>query len=128
MFTVDIMTEIKKEETLRSSFTPDGGRLFLCFDEEAKKYRVGTRWSWFCSFDNIHDSGDAFDVLEMLDDADKEAIKFLKMEIKRNPRTRCDNKGMSRAFHLLHCVEQRKAGFKPQASGSKHSVINWVKA
>ena len=119
---------IKNTETLRSSFTVDGQRLFLIYDESKKLYRVATRWAWLVSFDNVRDACDAFDSIEFMEGDLRKAAKIVKNEMVRTSRNNFSylNNAMARVNWLISCVERRLQGLRPVYCGSKGSVIKWV--
>ena len=112
-------------ETLRSSVTPDGQRVFLEFD--GSSYRIGTRWNWLARFDRIFDACDAFEAIEMMEGDLSKIAKVVKAEIQRVPRCQFGSKRntMTRIVYLVNCVEKRIRGLRPAFCGSKGSVIDW---
>lgn len=76
------MPSTSTHETLRSSFTLHGDRLFLIYDAMRQLYRLATRWCWLTSFANIEDAGIAFDALELVDGNIHQAARLAKKEIK----------------------------------------------
>ena len=114
-------------ETLRSSWTIDGVRIFLTFDSEKQQYRIETRWYLIASFNNINDACDAFEAMEMIESNDHRAVgKWIKVEIDRVPRHKsAGNRSIS---ELVSCVERRIAGLRPKSCGSKSSVTQWIQA
>lgn len=76
------MPSTSAHETLRSSFTLHGDRLFLIYDAMRQLYRLATRWCWLTSFANIEDAGIAFDALELVDGNIHQAARLAKKEIK----------------------------------------------
>ena len=114
-------------ETLRSSWTIGGARIFLLFDADKNQYRLATRWLWLSSFGDINEACDAFDALEMIDLVDlREAAHWASVEIRRTPKHRTKGSAMARAFHLLNCIENRLRGLRPQHYGSKNAVVRWI--
>lgn len=118
-------------EILRSTYMIDSNPLFLCFDEETKTYRVGTRWTPVAKFEKIDDAVDAYSVLELLDaPASKDLGRVIRKEMKRAHRDSFDfvTKPMSRINYLIDCVEKRLAGLKPVRCGGKGAVEKWIAA
>lgn len=116
-------------ETIRSSFTPDGQRVFLEFDAERNVYRIATRWAWLVSFDNIWDACDAFEAIELIEGDLRKSAKLAKSEIGRVPRHHsAAPQSMGRINYLVNCIERRLAGLRPIRTGSKGSVECWVAA
>lgn len=116
-------------ETIRSSFTPDGQRVFLLFDVERGIYRIATRWSWLTQFDNIWDACDAFEAVELMEGDLRKVAKLAKSEIARVPRHHFVRAiSMSRIVYLVNSIERRLAGLRPIRTGSKGSVEAWVPA
>jgi len=116
-------------ETLRSSFTPDGQRVFLEFDSESKVYRIATRWAWLISLDNIQDACDAFEAIEMMEGDLRQFAKLAKSEINRVQRHHfVAPQSMARINYLINSIERRLAGLRPIRTGSKGSVESWVVA
>ena len=126
------MNTSKTTETLRSSFTPDGQRVFLEFDGAKGVYRLATRWAWLVSFDNVWDACDAFEALEMAEGDLRAIAKVAKAEIIRVPRSRFVRvsgggaMGTTRMNYLINSIERRLAGMRPVRCGSKGSVEKWV--
>lgn len=91
-------------ETLRSSWTLDGTRIFLQFDPVRGLYRLATRWYWLTSFTQINDACEAFEALEMSEGDHCVVAKRLKhaTRLKRSPAATA----MSRIHQLLSYVEQ----------------------
>jgi len=120
----------KKMETLRNSFTTDGQRVFLMFDESRGLYRLATRWAWLSSFDSIWDACDAFEAVEFMEGDLRHVSKISKSEISRVPRHRFGSRRgtMSRINYLINCIERRIAGLRPVICGSKGSVEKWIPA
>ena len=114
-------------ETLRSSVTPDGQRVFLVFDEDKSQYRLATRWIWLAGFDSVWDACDAFEALEMMEGDLRASSKKIKTEIARIPRhfDLLRNKA-TRISHLVTCAEKRINGLRPLSCGSKGSVTKWI--
>jgi len=115
-------------ETLRSSVTPDGQRVFLVFDEDKSQYRLATRWIWLAGFDSVWDACDAFEALEMMEGDLRASSKEIKTEIARIPRHHFGflrNKA-TRISHLVTCAEKRINGLRPLSCGSKGSVTKWI--
>ena len=113
-------------ETLRSSITPDGQRVFLMFDQS--KYRLATSWVWLTSFDSVWDACDAFEALQTMEGDLRPVAKIIKSEIARVPR-HCfgaSRNKMSRINHLINDVLRRAGGLRPVVCGSKGSVVKWV--
>jgi hypothetical protein len=121
---------MQTQETLRSSFTCDGVRIFLIHDAPTKTFRIGTRWYWLNSFESVWDACDAFEALQLMEGDEKLILRALKTEIMRNPRTRYSfhRIGMERVNYLISCAEKRLQGLRPVSCGSKGSVIRWVPA
>lgn len=117
-------------ETLRSSYTCDGVRLFLLFDAKARLYRLATRWYWLSSFDSIWDACDAFECLELIEGSEQQIARILKSEIKRVPRSTFGKarSSMGRLNYLINSAERRLQGLRPIRSGSKGSVEHWIPA
>jgi hypothetical protein len=124
------MTSASAQETLRSSFTCEGVRIFLLFDAHARLYRLATRWYWLTSFGSIWDACDAFDALQLMEGDDRQICRILKSEIKRVPRHHfglARNK-MGRINYLINSAERRLQGLRPIRCGSKGAVEHWVAA
>jgi hypothetical protein len=118
-----------KETIIRSSFTPDGQRVFLEFDAERKVYRIGTRWNWLIDFANIWDACDAYEAIEFMEGDLRQAAKLAKAEIARVPRHQfTDPNSMGRIRYLINSIERRLAGLRPIRTGSKGSIESWVAA
>lgn len=122
-------------ETLRSSFTAGGTRIFMIYDPakgQDKPYRLATRWRWLASFADVWDAGDAFEALELSDCSGKERefAKWAAREIRRVPRHHFGNgrNTHSRIRYLLNGVERRMQGLRPQRCGSKGSAERWIAA
>lgn len=95
-------------ETLRSSVTLQGDRLFLIYDPMRNLYRVATRWSWLTSFSHIDDACDAFETLELVNGDIHQAASLAKAEISRRTRVATSNRGssaMKRTWLLVDCIE-----------------------
>lgn len=124
------MTKVKRTETLRSSFSLDGLRIFLEYDQDRNEFRLATRWRWLSKFDNVHDACDAFEALELIEGDEIRAATLIKKEIARVPRHRFGNAGrdMRRINYLINCVERRLAGLRPIRTGSKGAVECWIPA
>jgi hypothetical protein len=117
------------EEVLRSSFTAGGTRVFLVYRVDRNEYRLGTRWYWLTSFDNVWDACDAFEALELTDGDEREIARLAKKEIIRVPRTRFAHRAsMQRINYLVNSIERRLAGLRPQRCGSKGAVERWIDA
>jgi hypothetical protein len=122
-------------ETLRSSFTAAGTRVFLTYDPakaQDKPYRLATRWRWLASFEQIQDACDAFEALELSDCEGREHdfAKWAVREIRRVPRHMFgpQRSTMKRINYLINSVERRMQGLRPQRCGSKGSVERWILA
>lgn len=116
-------------ETLRSSFTADGQRIFLQYEPQCSRYRLATRWSWLADFDNVRDACDAFEALELMEGDLKRIARLAKAEIARVPRHRfVQPNSMGRINYLIRCVERRVAGLRPIRTGSKGAVESWIPA
>lgn len=116
-------------ETIRSSFTPDGQRVFLEFDAERQVFRIGTRWAWLVSFGSIWDACDAFEAIEMMEGDLRKVAKMAKAEVGRVPRHQfVAPQSMGRINYLINSIERRLAGLHPIRTGSKGSVETWVSA
>ena len=115
-------------ETLRSSITTDGQRVFLFFDETRGLYRLATRWSWLASFDSVWDGCDAFEALEMMEGDLRQAARAIKREISRVPRHRFGSKrnSMGRTNYLIDSVIKRLSGLRQVICGSKGAITKWV--
>ena len=120
----------KTHETLRSSVTCDGIRVFLVYDTEKKYFRIGTRWYWLTNFESVWDACDAFEALQLMEGDEKQIMEALKVEIKRTPRGRYSFQriGMGRVNYLINCAEKRLQGLRPLSCGSKGAVVRWVPA
>lgn len=115
-------------EILRSSWALDGTRIFLEFDSEKQKYMVVTRWVVLASFDNVHDAIEAFEVVEMSDDATKGFAQAAKLEMKRTPRHQFLGSGHARIIFILGGAAKRMNGLRPVSCGSKGSITKWQAA
>ncbi|MGF6996743.1 hypothetical protein [Paraburkholderia sp. GAS32] len=124
-------------ETLRSSFTAAGTRVFMVFDParaaaHKPAYRLATRWRWLAAFSDVWAAGDAFEALEMSDCAGQEHLfgKWAMSETRRVPRHHFGNQRntWARVRYLLNSVERRMQGLRPQRCGSKGSVERWIPA
>ena len=117
-------------ETLRSSYTCGGDRLFLFFDAKARLYRLATRWCWLSSFDSVWDACDAFEALELIEGNEQQIARILKAEIKRVPRYTFGSarSTMGRLNYLINSAERRLQGLRPIRCGSKGSVEHWIPA
>ena len=116
-------------ETLRSSFTTAGQRVFLEFDSESKVYRIATRWVWLASFDNVLDACDAFEAIEMMEGDLRQIAKLAKSEINRVPRHHfVAPYSIGRINYLINSIERRLTGLRPIRTGSHGSVEQWRSA
>lgn len=124
------MIKEEQSETLRSSFSLSGLRIFLEYDTNRNEFRIATRWRWLGKFANVYDACDAFEALEMIEGDEIRAAKFIKKEIARVPRHRFGNASadMRRINYLINCVERRLAGLRPIRTGSKGAVECWIPA
>ncbi len=115
-------------ETLRSSVTPDGQRVFLVFDEDKSQYRLATRWIWLTSFESVWDGCDGFEALEMMEGDLRQAAMAIKGEISRVPRHQFGSarNNMVRTKYLIDCVIKRLAGLRPVSCGRKGAIQKWV--
>lgn len=113
-------------ETLRSSWTLDGQRIFLIFS--AGLYRVATRWVWLASFKQLAEAAVAFEALEMLEGDPRALMSHIKTEIRRRPSRQFGSRrhSMSRIAYLVRCVDNRVAGLRVRIGGSKGSVEAWA--
>jgi hypothetical protein len=124
------MPKSPRHETLRSSFTLDGTRVFLIHDADKAAYRLATRWVWLSSYPRIEDACDAFEALEALElmsGNEKRIAGFLTSEIKRVPRHRFGSarNTMGRINYLINCAEHRMKGQRLVICGSKGAVERW---
>jgi hypothetical protein len=121
------MPKSPRHETLRSSFTLDGTRVFLIHDADKAAYRLATRWVWLSSYPRIEDACDAFEALELMSGNEKRIAGFLTSEIKRVPRHRFGSarNTMGRINYLINCAEHRMKGQRLVICGSKGAVERW---
>lgn len=124
------MTSTCTQETLRSSFTCEGVRVFLIYDAQTRAYRLATRWYWLASFETVWDACDAFEALQLMEGDDQQICRILKSEIKRVPRYvfGSNRNKMGRINYLINSAERRLRGLRPIRCGSKGSVERWVAA
>lgn len=116
-----------QHEILRSSFCPDGSRIFLMFDASRNLYLIATRWSWVVRFKSVWDACDAFEALEIVEGELRAVGQWLRREIQRVPRHHFVQSGsMGRLNYLINGVERRLRGLRPQRCGSKSSVEQWI--
>ncbi len=113
-------------ETLRSSWTLDGQRIYLLFS--AGQYRLATRWVWLASFKQLAEAAVAFEALEMLEGDPKALAGHIRTEIRRRPDHQFGSRrhGMGRIAYLVRCVDNRMAGLRLRIQGSKGSVEAWA--
>lgn len=113
-------------ETLRSSWTLDGQRIFLV--HSAGHYRLATRWVWLASFKQLAEAAVAFEALEMLEGEPRRLVACIKGEIRRRPDHQFGSRRSShgRVAYLVRCVDNRLAGWRPRIGGSKGSVECWA--
>lgn len=123
-------TSTSTPETLRSSFTCGGVRVFLIYDAKTRVHRLATRWYWLASFESIWDACDAFEALELMEGDDRQISRILKSEIKRVPRYEfgANRNKMGRINYLINSAERRLQGLRPTRCGSKGAVERWVAA
>lgn len=112
-------------ETLRSSWTLDGQRIFLV--HSAGLYRVAIRWVWLARFKQLADAAVAFEALEMLEGDPRALIANIHTELRRRPSSSFGARRtyMARISYLVHCVDRRMTGQRVRACGSKSSVEVW---
>lgn len=121
------MMALHSEESLRSSYTQEGTRIFLVYDAGKTQFRIATRWYWLVSFDSIWDACDAFEAMELAEGDQKVVAQLIKIEIRRVPRHQFVRRGsMGRINYLINSVERRMQGLRPQRCGSKGSVERWI--
>lgn len=113
-------------ETLRSSWTLDGQRIFLV--HSAGQYRLATRWVWLASFKHLADAAVAFEALEMLEGDPRALIRNIHTELRRRPSSSFSARrtGMARISYLVRCVDRRMLGQRVRIGGSKGSVEVWA--
>lgn len=113
-------------ETLRSSWTLDGQRIFLM--HSAGQYRVATSWVWLASFRQLAEAAVAFEALEMLEGDPTALAAHIKTELRRRPDHEfgARRNSMGRIKYLVRCVDNRMQGLRLRLHGSKGSVEVWA--
>jgi len=113
-------------ETLRSSWTLDGQRIFLV--HSAGQYRLATRWVWLASFKQLADAVVAFEALELLEGDPRGLITNIRTELRRRPSCSFGTRrtSMARIAYLVRCVDRRMLGQRVRVCGSKGSVEVWA--
>lgn len=116
-----------RSETLRSSYTQDGTKIFLIYAPSITQFRIGTRWYWLVSFCSVWDACDAFEAMELAEGDQQELSRLIKKEIIRVPRHHFVQRGsMGRINYLVNSVERRLQGLRPQRCGRKGGVEQWI--
>lgn len=106
-------------ETLRSSWTLDGIRIFLVHDPKTSRFKVGTRWYWLGTFAKVDDGCAAFEALEMIEPCDHSLLrKFLTKETMKSTIVSAKpGKGSRKISDLIDRIER-----KMQCAGGLHAI------
>lgn len=113
-------------ETLRSSWTLDGQRIYLM--HSAGQYHLATRWVWLTTFQQLTDAADSFEALEMLEGDPKALVAHLLREVRRRPAHTFGARRFShsRIAYLARCAENRMRGLRLRIEGRAGSVEAWL--